>query len=234
MQEIPNDVMLRCGILEAYHDKGFEDFYGHPERRDELEPKVKQWNKAHPSDPIKIDFDYGEQVLEQVQQYASNLNNAREHGISLLLWGPNGTGKTLLAAATLKEAIRQGFSSQMTSLGGLIEVYTDGWGDAGKKEIYNRRIRNVDFLFIDDVGKEYKAKSGDLVEVAFDNLIRYRSFRNKPFILTTNTNISNLEGTYGQSLVSLLQGKSIAIKVGGQDYRKLIQAKDLKRKLLGK
>ncbi len=225
-------VLLKNGILEAYHDLDMEDFYGHPKRKVILEPKIKKWNKQNPEDKINLDFTQGEQIYKEVKLYIDNLSKALKHGISLILWGPNGSGKTLLGTSILKVGIRQGYSVQMTSLGGIIEAYTEGWYNPDKKEIFNRKIKDVDFLLIDDVGKEYKAKNNELVEVAFDNLVRYRSFRHKPFILTTNTSINKLQTVYGKSLYSLLAGKGIDIEVVGKDYRKLIQKKGLKQLLL--
>ena len=231
--ELSKTIMLRCGILEEYWDKDFSDFYGHPKKRAEMEPMVVRWNANHPDLRIDLDFDKGKEILDDVLFYAENLFNARKHGISLFLWGPNGSGKTLLGACVLKKAISLGFSAQMTSLGGIIECYTDGWTNPERREVFNDRIKNVDFLLIDDVGKEYRTKKSDLIEVAFDNLIRYRSFRHKPFILTTNTDLTRLQSTYGKSLASLLLGKCHNIHVDGIDYRILIQAKDVKNLLRG-
>ena len=233
LREIPPKVMLSCGILEEYWDSEFTQFYAHAQRWAEMEPRIREWNKRYPDKVIELDNNVGTKALETSEAYAKNLHNARKHGISMLFWGPNGTGKTMLASCILKEGIRQGYSVQMSSLGGIIEMYAEGWSNPEKREMFNERIKNVDFLLIDDVGKEYRAKSSDLVEVAFDNLIRYRSFRRKPFILTTNTDIARLQSTYGQSLASLLQGKCMTVPLGGVDYRKVIQAKDLRSMLEG-
>lgn len=233
MNQIPPKVLLNCGILEEYWDSDFKDFYGHKEKAVILKEKIKLWNLANPTNPISIDFDEGEKILSNIMLYVDNIESARKNGISLFLWGPNGTGKTLLATSVLKAAIRKGFSAQMTSLGGIIEIYAEGWSNPQKKEVFNERIKDVDFLLIDDVAKEYRAKNNDLVEVAFDNLIRYRSFRRKPFILTTNTDITRLQGTYGKSLTSLLYGKSLSVNVSGSDFRRDIQAKSIKSILRG-
>lgn len=226
-------ILIRSGILEEYWGRGFEDFYGHPEKRKILEPKVDKWNKGFPEARINLDFNKGKEILDEVLFYAENLEKARQKGISILLFGPNGTGKTLLGCCLLKVALLKGYSVQMTSLGGIIEAYTDGWTEYNKRERFNKRIKNVDFLLIDDVGKEYRAKSNDLTEIAFDNLIRYRSFRHKPFILTTNASSEALHNTYGKSLMSLIYGKCLNIFVDGVDYRSAIQAKDIKSELGG-
>ena len=167
-------------------------------------------------------FKGNEAVTKVVYEYLDNLDNARKQGISIFFYGTNGTGKTFLGVEVLKEALRKGYSAQFTSLGGVIQALTDGWYDAEKRRRYEERIRDVDFLMIDDVGKEMRVSKNGLTEMVFDNLIRYRSFRNKPMILTTNSDIESVENVYGKSIVSLLHGKFIPIRVVGEDYRKRI------------
>lgn len=172
-----------------------------------------------------------EAVIKVVHEYLANMSNARQQGISIFFYGTNGTGKTFLGVEVLKEALRKGYSAQFTSLGGVIQALTDGWYDAEKRRRYEERIRDVDFLMIDDVGKEMRVSKNGLTEMVFDNLIRYRSFRNKPMILTTNSDIESVENAYGKSIVSLLHGKFIPIRVVGEDYRKTVLAKTVIERL---
>ena len=219
--------MLKCGIFEAYHNTDFSDYYGHPKKWKELEPIIAEWNLAHPNKPIQFNFREANITLKKIADYVANISNARRKGISLMLTGSNGSGKTLLATSVLKAAIRSGMTAQMASLGGIIQLYTDGWIDSAKRQQFDERIKNVDFLLIDDVGKEYQARNSDLTEVMFDNLIRYRVFRNKPFILTTNTAPADLRNRYGNSLMSLVNGNTIKLKLIDADYRQAIQGKNL-------
>ena len=193
--------MLRAGILEEFWDLDLDQFKGN------------------------------EAVTKVVHEYLDNLDNARKRGISIFFYGTNGTGKTFLGVEVLKEALRKGYSAQFTSLGGVIQALTDGWYDAEKRRRYEERIRDVDFLMIDDVGKEMRVSKNGLTEMVFDNLIRYRSFRNKPMILTTNSDIESVENVYGKSIVSLLHGKFIPIRVVGEDYRKTVLAKTVLERL---
>ena len=225
--ELTPKILLGCGILEEYHATGFTDYYGHPTKWKEIYPLIAEWNMHHPQNEIQLDYQSANALLNQIADYVRNITNAKKKGISLMLAGSNGTGKTLLATSILKAVIQKGMSAQMTSLGGIIQCYTDGWGDPKKRQIFDDRIKNSDFLLIDDVGKEYQAKNSDLTEIMFDNLIRYRVFRRKPFILTTNTAPDDLRNRYGNSLMSLIEGKTIKLKVLGSDYRKAIQSKSL-------
>lgn len=225
--ELTPKTLLRCGIVEEYHDKDFADYYGYINKWRELYPQIEAWNESHPEDPIYLDYHQAAETLKKVAQYAGKVDIAKRKGLSLLLAGSNGTGKTLLGSSVLKQAIRKGFSVQMATLGGIIQVFTDGWSSPEKRILFDERVRNVDFLMIDDVGKEYSAKTSDLTEIMFDNLIRYRVGRRKPFILTTNTSASDMKNRYGNSLMSLLSGKALTVTMVGEDYRRAIQSKNL-------
>lgn len=200
-RKLTPELMLKSGILEEFWDLDISDYIGKPE------------------------------VVAVVKEYLSYLGNARKKGIGMFFHGSNGTGKTFLGVEILKEALRQGYTAQFASLGGIIQALTDGWYDAEKRRRYEERIRDVDFLMIDDVGKEMRVSKNGLTEMVFDNLIRYRSFRNKPMILTTNSDIESVENVYGKSIVSLLHGKFIPIRVVGEDYRKTVLAKTVLERL---
>lgn len=208
---------MRHGILEDYHEA---DFSGFPiaDKKGTIIPERQA-------------------ILTEVLEYASNLPNARKEGISIFLYGANGVGKTHLAVSIQKMAIRAGFKTQFANLSGIIKLLAKSWYDDEAAEMYERRVKNVDFLVIDDVGKEYKAKNNDLVEVSFDELIRYRSNRRLPFILTSNTKPEQMKDSYGNSVVSLVDGRCIKILMEGPgfpDWRKVVQAKELKDRLLGR
>lgn len=202
-KRLTNQQMLKAGILEEFWELEFEQYKGKPE------------------------------VIKVLNDYRENIVNAREKGISIFLHGTNGTGKTFLGVEILKEALRKGYTVQFASLGGIVQALTDGWYDADKRLIYERRIRDVDFLMIDDVGKEMRVSKNGLTEMVFDNLIRYRTFRNKPMVLTTNSDISSIENAYGKSIISLLYGKFIPLRIIGDDYRKTVLSKNVLERLRG-
>lgn len=202
-KKLTSQQMLKAGILEEFWELEFEQYKGKPE------------------------------VVKVLNDYRENIVNAREKGISIFLHGTNGTGKTFLGVEILKEALRKGYTVQFASLGGIVQALTDGWYDADKRLIYERRIRDVDFLMIDDVGKEMRVSKNGLTEMVFDNLIRYRTFRNKPMVLTTNSDISSIENAYGKSIISLLYGKFIPLRIIGDDYRKTVLSKNVLERLRG-
>lgn len=207
---IPNKILLRHGILEEYHDKDFHSF-----------PVCDKYGREVPE---------RKKVLDLVMEYVKNLDKARRKGIGLMFYGPNGVGKTLLAVSVQKAAIRKGYRTQFSNLSGIMRLIRKSWSDEEAEETLDKRVRNVDFLIIDDVGKEYKAHNNDLVEVMFDELIRYRSNRLLPIIITTNTSLEDMREVYGNSLISLLEGKCIKVEMIGKgfpDWRKTVYANQL-------
>lgn len=199
--ELTEKLLLHSGILEEFWDLDINQYQGKPE------------------------------VTQIVLEYMAYIDNARKKGVCLFLHGNNGTGKTFLGVEVLKEALRKGYTVQFASLGGIIQALTDGWYDSAKRLRYEERIRDVDFLMIDDIGKELKISKNGLTETVFDNLIRYRTFRNKPMIFTTNSDINSIENVYGKSAISLLYGKFIPVRVVGEDYRKTVLSANVLERL---
>ena len=179
----------RAGILELWWDKDLETFQG------------------------------DKKALKTVQEYLASLEDQIKNGRGLFLVGANGVGKTYLTTEVLKEAIRQGYTVQFASLGGLVEMFTAGWHSETQKRNFQRKIRNVQMLAIDDIGKEYRGGSG-MSESVFDNLIRYRVQRKKTTLLSSNIAPKDLKGIYGDSVASLLNECVKIVKVEGEDFRR--------------
>jgi len=73
-------------------------------------------------------------------------------------------------------------------------------------------------LIIDDVGQEYRSKSG-FAETKFENLIRWRFNHKKITYLAGNGNLEALEQLYGESLSAFIDGEYIVIDI--EDTRNL-------------
>lgn len=170
---------------------------------------------------------------EKTKDYLKKLEVMNEKGIGLLYVGPNGPGKTTLAMITLKYLSRARWKVYATSLGELVEAIQSNWGSNKKDDsmVYGR-CRSADFVLIDDVGKEHRGQSG-FVQTVFDNLIRHRVQHRKPTFLTTNYTKSELQGTYGESVMSLLEGKLFPITVDGQDHRVETLKKGIRKEFKG-
>lgn len=187
---------LDAGIYEEYHFKTLDDY------KDNV----------------------SEEVLRYVRAMIDNLGDVFQRGIGLFFFGPNGTGKSGLMAEILKAAVRNGFKTRMAPLGGIIQKLSDGWYSADAREEFLRYVKQVEFLGIDEVGKEYRGKS-DLVVMAFDLVLKYREQRMLPTFMTSNRYPKDLVGDYSESIMSVLKSQMIPVELCGRDWREVV-AKD--------
>lgn len=166
-------------------------------------------------------------------KYLENLDKMYEEGIGILYAGPNGTGKTTAAMIVLKYLIKGGWDVYATSLGEIVENIQRSWKDNNEYlETHRERCRESTFLLIDDFGAEHSGSSG-FVQTVFENLLRYRVQHSFPTFITTNLTKERLEGRYGESSMSLLEGKLVAVVANGEDVRKKKLKKELKGKING-
>jgi len=179
---------LKAGILELWWDKELEDFKGN------------------------------EKAKNITQKYLVEIDKNIKEGKGLFYIGSNGVGKTYLLAVILKKCVLRHYSVFFTTLGDLVEMYTEGWHSDFEKRKYQACIKDVDILGIDDIGKEFRGGAG-LGEIVFDNLIRYRVQRKKVNIMTSNLQPQELRNIYGESLASLLNEGMRIVKITGYDYR---------------
>ncbi len=210
-------IQRRHGILEKYYPADFQSF---PLRDMNGTPIPKRMETA-----------------QTLVDYAARIRHHRKEGTGIFLYGMNGVGKTHLAVSVQKAAIRQGFRTQFANLAGIINLYVAGWYDSAKVDLYNKRVKNSDFLVIDDVGKGFQSERSELAPSVFDELIRYRTNRLLPTIYTTNASLTNLSERYGMSVASLIEGNAIKLyfedKASFPDWRKVQEAKRIREQYGG-
>ncbi len=162
------------------------------------------------------DYKGDQEALACSKKYVNKFDAAYKNGIGMYLHGGFGTGKTMLVNCILKNAIHTGrYSVHFTTLSELMGKFEDRFSPASKSFI--NKIKNVSFLGIDDIGKEYRNDSG-FVEAKFNDVIRYRNMSNYPTLLTSNKAPDELK-EYGQSIYSIIKGFCVVVYVKGRDYR---------------
>lgn len=118
----------------------------------------------------------------------------------------------------------------------IVTMFTSSWYSDEDRHALDNILRNVDFLGIDEFGKNVD-KDGkpiylpDLVRRVMESVIRYRVQTQKPLWITSNTDPKFVSEVFSEDIASLLNEAVIAVCVRGSDYRKRIQ-KENKESLL--
>lgn len=179
-----------------------------------------------------------EKALAITWGYISDLPGMKATGKGLTFVGQNGVGKTHLACNVMAAAGQAGFKIECIELSTYIDLHLEmfrvngrlreGFDEDSERSFYLddqlRYIKRVQFLLLDDLGREHESASGWSNERIFD-LLRYRHNRNLPTLITTNIPVDNpdaetdLNRRYTEGLSSFLQEATIIVEIEGEDYR---------------
>ena len=154
------------------------------------------------------------------RQYVQNLDSNFKDGWGFFLYGGNGVGKTHASCALLKEIERRGYATYCILADVLKVAYIDGSRFDGDNSVV-QRVERVDFLLLEDLGKEYSGKGSGFAELCFENLLRKRTRECLPTLITTNLTPSAFKERYKQSAASLAMECMVACEMRGEDRRKL-------------
>lgn len=158
-----------------------------------------------------------DEAIENYKLYIENLENTREKGLGLFLTGSHGLAKTTAAVVVLKTAIINKFTAYFISMGDLVEFVTSGWKDYNLKIKYQYIISNVDFLVVDDVGRNYYLQKSQSTQY-LDKLFVTRCNQKKSTILTCNHAMEANE-IFSDALLTLLKANLVEINLFGDDIR---------------
>jgi len=174
---------------------------------------------------------------ELLRSYLRNIDEALDRGEGLLLWGPNGHGKTSAAVIAMKEARRRGASSFFVQAETLRSSVLDGTMFSDEKTLMER-AREVDFLVIDDLGKEHTGETG-FTERIFENLIRERTACKRVTVITTNLppnsqtpKEASLRKRYISSMLEIMREAMYPVLLKAHDWRDQVQ-QDMESRLTG-
>lgn len=163
----------------------------------------------------------GTSAKDITRDYVLAANENIANGVGLLLWGPNGTGKTSMAVVIAKE-MRRRFHAvlfvQASALRGSVisnEMFDES-------ETLWQRACNVAVLVVDDLGKGTQDKTG-FGERMIDDLIRARNSSQLITIITTNMAVKGdknaLSTALKASTIHSLKEHVVPVRVAGRDKR---------------
>lgn len=160
-------------------------------------------------------------VPRDIVEYLDRAEDYIARGMGLFLFGPVGTGKTLLAMLILKDLVKAGYDCYTTTFAGMVENLIATWSDQDERARFTQRFMHSQVLCLDDLGKEIRNNFRDrLNPTTFDYILRPRVDNARPTIVTTNLSEAELRG-YGDAVLSRLVESSIGVHLPGDDFRPL-------------
>lgn len=165
---------------------------------------------------------------EAVASYMRKLGTANKHGYGLIFQGDNGVGKTMFMGMVLMAALRKNLTAYYTSMPQLDYDVKRGFNDHVAAERL-RIMLTVDFLAIDELGKE-RFKNGDnFMRLHLERILKQRFDDNAPTLLATNMEMSELEQEYGRTFMSIIVGKYRPVLMEAGDFREQLKERMSKR-----
>ena len=170
----------------------------------------------------KRDIYQQSEAVSVVMDYIDKPEENFKYGMGLFLYGPNGSGKTMLGSLVLKAYAAKGYSICFTTFIELLEGKKSSWSDQDEKDWFARQVTNADILVIDDPGKEHRVSERgiDFINSLLQEVVRYRISNNLPTIITTNLDPADFRKAYGADIGSLLTESTIIQSVPGIDGRR--------------
>lgn len=165
-----------------------------------------------------------EKAFHRCKKYCEVADQVLEKGYGIYLFGTSGTGKTHLTACICNELISSYHQCLFTNFLEISKLIKSNFNKNTDAEITIKRICEVDFLFIDDLGTELLKKNGEdnwLQEQVFD-IINKRYNNRKPTIFSSNYSLNELiekRGMMQKTVDRISEMSSAIIKITGESYR---------------
>jgi len=176
---------------------------------------TKTLSSYEPSNPQQA------RIKAIVEAYTTNFaQDAGVNGVSLILCGGPGTGKTHLGCGVANELLRQGFTALYTTATGLVRDIRATWAkDSERTEIeVLKAFIAPDLLIIDEIGVQ--AGSADEKIRLFD-VINSRYEQVKPTLIISNLDVRGVCEYLGERAIDRLRengGQALAFT--WNSYRK--------------
>lgn len=143
---------------------------------------------------------------------------------NLILIGDVGTGKTHLSVAIANEILQNSKTVVYHRADTLLEnVRADLFDSSESSSKTMARAMMADLLIIDDLGRE---SISDFGLTQLTHLIEGRNAAHRPWIITTNLTINELEPLYGRRLQDRMVEKAVAFRLETEESIRLVHRRD--------
>lgn len=162
--------------------------------------------------------------MNRCMQYCDDADNALKKGEGLYIYGSSGTGKTHLTACICNELTAQQKHCLFTNFFEISKAIRNTYNNKESDSLLIKKICDIDFLFIDDIGTERLRSNGEdnwLQEQVFD-IVNKRYNNMKPIIYTSNHSINQLvqeRGLMEKTADRINETSRNVIKLEGESYR---------------
>jgi DNA replication protein DnaC len=166
------------------------------------------------ADVLDVNPDAHKAVLD----YLANFRGYCRQGTGLLLHGPSGNGKSMLASLVLRYAISTGQRGFWTTFDQMLDLYTTGWRDNAERAWFDKMVRYAPVLVMDDLGKEHAARY-ETARASLDSVFRTRVQAGLVTMLTTNAERERFKETYKGAILSLSDEACLEVRLTTDDWR---------------
>ncbi len=132
------------------------------------------------------------ELYKKAYSYCKRFSENLKNGGGFLFQGSVGSGKTFLANCICNELEEKNFSVISLNLGDYFKLLRE---DSKEEDKFLTAVKEVDMLFIDDVGSEQinRRDGTNWAEEKIYNLFNTRNVVQKPLIITTNLTMLELQ-----------------------------------------
>ncbi len=188
------EMIKKCGLGRLAETQGFDNF------------SIELYDPAE-RERAKIN-------LEVLKSFARDFK--KDSGISFLMMGGTGLGKTHLSTAVAKEVIEKGYDVVYTTTIRMLDAFEKKrFGGAEYRGLTDKYFE-ADLLIIDDLGCEM---STQFTVSALYDLINTRLNEGLSTIINTNLTAGELRTKYDDRITSRILGNYRMLLFAGQDIR---------------
>jgi len=161
-----------------------------------------------------------EKIKKGLEKYFANLD--KENGIfeapSLIITGPFGSGKSMVASLVLKQFLGKHYaSSWFLTMDEVYELIGESWKSEENKDFRDKKLFSSRALVIDNIPHCFN-KSRDVKEV-LPLVLRKRSANGVITIVTTAEPDNTWLRVFGPELISLFAEDFLRVEMPNYDFR---------------